>query len=50
MSFEQIAKNIMEDTLDRYRNSIPRKAVIKMVEDIIKVYKAGKEEIHGEQE
>ena len=33
--FKIIAQNILEETLGRYRNSIPRKAVVEMVDQII---------------
>lgn len=33
--FKIIANNILEETLERYRNSIPRKAVVEMVDRII---------------
>jgi len=50
--FKLIAQKIMEETLNRYRNSIPRKAVVEMVEQIIqehnRYFKRGNE--HGEQE
>lgn len=36
MIFEFKAKTIMSETLNRYRNSIPRKAVEEMVSKIIR--------------
>lgn len=36
MMFEYKAITIMQETLDRYRNSIPRKAVEEMVSKIIR--------------